>query len=558
MRVETSDLQNIAEKIPAGVCKVKADEVLTLLYANEFFYDMLGYKKDEIAKESELSAKFFVNPDDWDRVFTELNGYIRDGIYSFTLEKRSHKKDGTTIWTSARCRYYDENDGEIVMIILDETERKNAEDQLRIHEEEFRIASEQESKYVFRYDIATRTAVIPKNQQDAFGYSPVMDNLPYSAVERNAIAAESVAVYLEFFDRMNRGEKEGVSTARLNLKNGEKRWFRAKFTTVFSNEGKAMQAIVSYNDVTELREKEAAFEQYKQSFSRMKKNAYRAYEFDLSADRCDKSYGIEMNCAIDSENVTISELAESIAQNIFPEDKANFMDFFRRDRMIAGFYQGNREFLMEFRTKNPDGTTAWVRAVIHLVRYSDNDEIKMYCIFYAVNGQQTAISERERALGKDALTGVSDDEIFEEEFSRMLYSYGSDGQHALMLILVGNIEPTKERLGETFCNELLISIAADLKSILRVGDIVGRIGENKFALCMKNIPQEDDIENRMSNILAMLRQKLDAHSMTVYAGISTYPKNAQFYTDLRECAEIALDEAVDMGRSGYVIAAKKE
>ena len=119
-----------APNIPGGLFTVIANEELTLVRANGFFYSLFGYTAEDAGQEGFLGLRAHAYPAD----HKALRRSIKKGIYThgeeFEMEFRGLHRDGTMRWFLARCRYWKDSH-EITGVLLDITDRKEKEEEVR-------------------------------------------------------------------------------------------------------------------------------------------------------------------------------------------------------------------------------------------------------------------------------------------------------------------------------------------------------------------------------------------------------------------------------------------
>ena len=112
-----------------------------------------------------------VHPDDRDRVAESISRAIETGA-DYHMEFRMSRKDGGTRWTETRGRVSHDDQGRPIRMIgvdVDITERKRAEEDLRLATERFKVALRDSTIVVFNQDLDLRYTWI---HNPAFGYEP--------------------------------------------------------------------------------------------------------------------------------------------------------------------------------------------------------------------------------------------------------------------------------------------------------------------------------------------------------------------------------------------------
>ncbi|MGJ7921055.1 sensor domain-containing diguanylate cyclase [Neobacillus sp. LXY-4] len=134
-KIQTNELktsnewfQTIFEKAGIGITVI--DHNGRPIMVNPKLQEMLGYTENELKK---MTLSDFSYPDDAKINYDLLNQLTDRKIESYQLEKRYYRKDGTTVWGQVTSSLFPYNDGElsyVIGLIIDITERKNAEEKL--------------------------------------------------------------------------------------------------------------------------------------------------------------------------------------------------------------------------------------------------------------------------------------------------------------------------------------------------------------------------------------------------------------------------------------------
>lgn len=122
------------------------------------FLDMLGYCAEEIKTNFHNSALALVHSADRERIAAQL---ARESHFTepFTLEYRVVTKAGKTLWLLDKvCLIHDESGAPVLYSMrIDNTAKKEAEMQLHVRSEWFRIAMEHSKSHIFEYNVVTHS-----------------------------------------------------------------------------------------------------------------------------------------------------------------------------------------------------------------------------------------------------------------------------------------------------------------------------------------------------------------------------------------------------------------
>jgi diguanylate cyclase len=164
------------------------------------------------------------------------------------------------------------------------------------------------------------------------------------------------------------------------------------------------------------------------------------------------------------------------------------------------------------------------------------------------------LREQERRLrheaAHDRLTMLLNRDAFGEAVAVALGS----GRHALLMIDLDDFKTINDTLGHTVGDGLLIAVARRLTASARSGDVVARLGGDEFAVLLRDVNQAgaDALARR---ILDGLAHPVDVAGqlLLVHASIGcAVDSPGDDFTSLLRNADIALYEAKDRGKSGYV------
>lgn len=123
---------------PFGI--VLADQNMNIIDCNEQFIEILGYSKKEI---KDKSIKEITYKEDIEESKKQFNSSINGKINSFQVIKRYVCKNGNIIWGKANVRAIYDNNGKFlnnIATIENITEKKKAEEELKLSEDKFRKA----------------------------------------------------------------------------------------------------------------------------------------------------------------------------------------------------------------------------------------------------------------------------------------------------------------------------------------------------------------------------------------------------------------------------------
>ncbi|MEG2119737.1 MAG: GGDEF domain-containing protein [Pseudoflavonifractor sp.] len=159
---------------------------------------------------------------------------------------------------------------------------------------------------------------------------------------------------------------------------------------------------------------------------------------------------------------------------------------------------------------------------------------------------------RESAL-LDPLTGVLNRRGLLEALSQLL-SAPAPARHALVMVDIDHFKALNDRMGHPFGDRTLIAVADALRSNLRAGDILGRLGGDEFLLCLKDLPPRCVPEEKLAQLCAALHLTQNGR---VYAtsclGGAICPDDGDLFDTLYPKADCALYAAKRRGPGHHAL-----
>ena len=548
--------QPLSHDLPAGICTFIPDRDLTVIFCNDKFRELCGC--GECGAEHNIENLFSVVLDkDYRRLHDEIAAHVRQGDREFQCETRLSRPGAGHVWVIISASL--DGAGETVTAVwMDISLRKKTEEMLRISEEEYRMVASHSKKNVFRFDVKLRKAYLPKETIDLLGYFTSTEaDVPNSVIKSGAVPPESQASYVNFFEDMAAGIPNGHVYIQFRVKDGSFRWFQMDYSLICDEDGAPWQGIVSFEDISERREREAAYQKWKQTYKSIDPKKMMYYEFNITTGICECEDG-KLVPHIFPKNapvMKISYLAKYSAEHyVYKDDAETYLRFFNIDRLIADYKSGKRSESIEFRYYAAGGAVRWARAAIDMLRYPYSNDIKCYLLIEDVHeGRIANISLLERST-KDPLTSVLNRRAFEEAVSQLLHGTPAGCGHIFMMLDIDGFKQVNDTMGHAVGDDVLIYTARSIEALLRPGDLVGRMGGDEFMLCLRGASDEEVAAARADLIGSMVKLYGDPRvKISASIGIALYPQDAQSFEEIYKRADRALYAAKHMGRARYAI-----
>ncbi len=553
-----SQLELLTSSIPGGLAAFSlSGGRIKILYFNEGFYRFSGYTREEYVQITAAEPLALMLEEDRPKIRTILReagnafrpGEIRSCVF------RCRTKAGDYRWMELKVVLSQLGDEQILNVVqLDITEQKETEANLRLAEEEYRLAAKHSGRTICRYDIATQTIKITSEAAKHLSLPECIPDVPYGRVELGKISPDTKDTYIAFFEGIMQGKPEGTVTFEKLLPSGW-RWINAHGTTIFGEDGKPVSAIISYVDVTEQQEMEAVYRKWQQSLEERSPESYTLF-------RCDLSKGI----SFDTAEGTLLQLpqAETALQdfdactehyankNVFAEDRAEYIETLRSEKLHADFYHGKRTSTFDYREIVSANAVRWLRRSVDLVERPNAKGLMAYLMFEDIDERKKAELMTLQRSESDPLTGVLNRAAFAARVETILRESTADEEHILMMLDVDDFKRVNDVLGHKAGDQALIEITKLLRASSRRSDLVGRLGGDEFMLFLTSMPSGHVTAEKAKRICTLASQTVDGDiSLSVSIGIAVYPSNGETFETLYRKADLALYHIKESGKSSY-------
>jgi len=272
-----------------------------------------------------------------------------------------------------------------------------------------------------------------------------------------------------------------------------------------------------------------------------------AYSWDLDLDRLEWSgrlpaAGIE--CA--------AELATGrrFAGRIHPDDLVH------RQLMLANHFEREAAFDCEYRVRGAEGGFIWVHERGRAQRDGTGRPQRMLGVIRAIGDRKAEQSRLEQLANYDELTGHFNKSRLREAIDQIIAANQRIPSPAAFLSIgVDNMTMINDLFGYQAADTVLIEIGRRLDACLRVSDLIGRLGGDRFGIVLSHCPP-DNIPAAAEKVIAAINSMpITTSRGPVYATVSiggvSFPDQGLTSYDVITRAENALAEAKRAGRDCY-------
>lgn len=471
-----------------------------LLEVNDAFLQMLGYDRDEF--RSGRMPRSGLTPPEWRELDKQILAELRQFGVCRPFEKEYFRKDGVRVPVLIGAARFDSTSNEGVAFVLDLTERKRKERELRASEERFRtlvqfsfdVYWESDAQHRFvRQEFAEGVTDAPAHGSEL---GKTRWEVPHLEPDAEAWRKhrETLDAHLPFRD---------FELARPGP-DGGKRYVSVSGLPVFDEAGRFTGYRGVGRHITERKKAEEALrrsETYLAEAQRLSNSG--AYAFNASgskywSEELYRIWGFDPLQGIPSREIW--------QQRLHPEDRDSFLEKYE-----AGPRQ-KREYAIDYRIVLPDGTIKHLRSIGRPSHSAAGEFIEVVGTTIDVTERKQAEAERERVrqletdLAHLNRLGVMG-ELTASLAHEILHPIATARNNARAGMRF--LEMKRPNLGE-----VMEALACVVRDADRAKDIVGRIRDH----IKKSPPREEtfDINEAIDEVIVMVRHAIDRHGVAVY------------------------------------------
>ena len=543
----------LLDTIPGGIaCFRCMPNNIETLYLNDGVCVLAGYSREEYAR-LQTPVLEFVFAEDRPIIHRQLE-LLQSGETELDFTFRIHAK-GAMKWINSKAHTTGRTGDvyEVSAVLTDVTDQQEEKERRLLAEEEYRLAIAHAGCTICRYNIAEQTLTVAQDVAARLELPEYLTDVPYGRVKLGEISPETEDSYIAFFESIIRGERECSATFRKHLNTGW-RWIFVRSSTIFNNAGKPVSAIISYTDVTEQREKEAAYSRWQNSLSERSPDSYTLFRCNLSKSSSYESWeGELLGLRFEEGKQTFDERTdEFVRQCVYAEDRERYRAFMLADTMLAEYYRGHRTDSIEFRQLMENGRMRWLRLSVDLMEYPDSSDVEAILMYENIDDKKRSELKTIERAETDPLTGVLNRATFAVRANQIISQSKAGTHHALLMLDIDSFKQVNDIFGHGAGDRVLTDIADLLTRSSRKEDLVGRLGGDEFLLFLTDIPSEAAVAAKARQLCELTRREFSVNvHISSSIGVAVYPQDGEGFEALYKTADTVLYRVKDSGKNGY-------
>ena len=235
---------------------------------------------------------------------------------------------------------------------------------------------------------------------------------------------------------------------------------------------------------------------------------------------------------------------------IHPDDRQSVIED------VSKAIDEKRSYGTEFRLVRPDGTERIVHAQAEIACGNDGEPARLIGTIQDITDQRRTQERLNYLAHYDTLTGLPNRILLQDRLSQaMVEADRRDRLVALMFLDLDRFKIINDTLGHETGDALLKSVAERLRSCVRAGDTISRLGGDEFTIVLANIAHVDDVAHVAQKIIDGFVAPFHVNGRELFIspsiGITLYPFDDNDIDSLLRNADAAMYHAKELGRNTF-------
>ncbi|MPS49731.1 EAL domain-containing protein [Methylobacillus sp.] len=527
-------LSNAQSDAGEGVMVIEDGKII---YANEAVRKIGGYDARDISMGSSFLS--LIHPSDRERVAQHYKQRIRGEYTPSRYEALAISKLGKPIPIEVAAANYRDGSERIVVLIIDISSRKQAEEALLQSRAEYRKLVESVKAVVWRATPEAAFTFVSQEAESLLGY-PVREWTSNTSFWVDKLHPDDRPWVVDFCARETRQLKDHVLEYRMRAADGRTVWLQDIVRVIPDRFGKPQELLGVMLDITDRKAAEESLNLSKQVFDNTS-------EAILIADR-DRNI-LEVNQAYLDMTGYGREDCVGTYLALLDEPAGG-------GQLIGNLVQQHGKWMGELLAQKKSGEyyPEWVSiSTVH----DSHGSLQNYVVVLTDISQRKQAEERLQFLAThDGLTGLPNRTLLQERMElAVLRAQRYQQCVGVLFIDLDRFKIINDTLGHQAGDVLLQEVAGRLGECLRQTDTIARQGGDEFVVLVEDFTEQQYLVNVARKIMHALAQPFILMQQELYIsasiGISVYPDDGVDISSLLKNADMAMYRAKDDGKNTF-------
>jgi len=541
------DFKKIINTLKCGILIINYSPSFAMEYANDYFYELIGYTKNEYHQLFNDNILARIYPDDLQRLKANISRQISmGGIIRF--EFRIIKKDGSIAWILLNGTSYYENTLKIHASFTDITESKMLYNDIAEKNLELDTIYNNINGGLIKITLNDLRIIYANDGfYDFIGYTKEEFLHLYSNICTEIIHPDDInAIY----DLIEKSLANVQVNFRVQHKDGTLRWACLNASRIGSNDGKPVY-LCTIIDITKNKTYEQALElqQRKQQILNTLSGEW-LWEYDILENKLVRTSSAYL--IFDNNRVVYNYRETTLEKKIIHQD-----DIKEFNNFCNQLESGRENIEVELRMKNKDSNKySWYKIVATTIYDYDGDAICVIGKTSNVDSTHEAIKELQNQITKDSLTTCYNRITIQSMVEDRLYNKKLL-PYAFLLIDIDNFRTINESLGRLFGDSLLCESANIIRKVFNKA-IIGRMGTDVFGVFISNVKSKDVLKEKIEAVQKECKKLYvgDNAKLTCSVGIAYSTNVESNFQIMFKKADMSLFAAKNKGKNTFVFYTK--
>jgi diguanylate cyclase (GGDEF)-like protein/PAS domain S-box-containing protein len=559
--------RGILESLQEGV--VLQDATATVLSANAAAERILGISGDALRKQSPYDRRWqAIREDGSDLPATEhpVSRTLRTGVAESGIVVGLKEPDGQVAWLSVNTvpimLAADAGNVAVVSSFSDITQRRAAEEALRLAEQRFRLMVDVIADYaIFMLDPEGLVTTWNLGAEQMMGYTAeeIIGRHFSCLFSEEDVRAGKAAAELAAATVADRYETQGWRVR----KDGSRLWEHVVVTAVRDSAGTLVGFAKVARDLTDRRRADELVA----DANRFREAILEASPFAIIATDTD---GTIRNFNLAAEKMLWYRREEMIGK-LTPAVIHDAQEVVQRAAELSGefntliepgfevfVFQSRRGIVeeREWTYVRKDGSRFPVNLAVTALRNAAGEVTGFLGIAYDIAERKRREEYTQHVAQHDGLTGLPNRALLNDRLAQAIQvAMRSGNELAVLMVDLDHFKRVNDSLGHHVGDELLKQVAQRLLACVRGSDTVARMGGDEFVVLLPEAKDRAVIEKIAANIVQSVSVPIivGAHELTVTpsVGVSFYPADGRSANALLKNADMAMYCAKAAGRAAY-------
>ena len=209
-----------------------------------------------------------------------------------------------------------------------------------------------------------------------------------------------------------------------------------------------------------------------------------------------------------------------------------------------------------YRARHKDGSVMWFESTTRGILDADGKVSEVISVTRDISERRRAEEQIEYQAYHDALTGLPNRLLFRDRLTIALaHAKRQRTPLTVMFLDLDRFKFVNDTLGHSLGDELLRIVAERLRSVLREGDTIARMGGDEFIILLHDVRDDSTAARIAQKLLDTVMQpaRVEGHELylTTSIGIAVYPTDGDTAELLLKNADSAMYRAKELGRNSY-------